>query len=64
MIKSIMKTDGPAGFFRGLTSTWVREALGYFFFFGGYNASRTLLTPPGKNSTDDLGELARSCEVM
>ncbi|KAL5459872.1 hypothetical protein EMCRGX_G033259 [Ephydatia muelleri] len=55
VIKSIMRTDGLTGFFRGLTSTWVREASGYFFFFGGYNASRTLLTPPGKKSTDNLG---------
>lgn len=51
-----MKEEGPAGFFRGLTSTWAREVPGYFFFFAGYNFSRKLLTPPDHKPGDDLGK--------
>ena len=53
--KDLFKTQGPMGLFQGLTSTWLREMPGYFFFFGGYEVSKILLTPPGK-SKDDLGE--------
>ena len=42
---NIIKEEGVRFFFRGLTSTWAREVPGYFFFFGGYNASRRLLCP-------------------
>lgn len=47
--REIARTEGLAGFFRGLTSTWAREVPGYFFFFAGYDAGRKLLTPPGKS---------------
>jgi solute carrier family 25 ornithine transporter 2/15 len=49
-----MRDEGFLGFFRGLTSTFAREMPGYFFFFGGYELSRHLLTPPGKTK-DDIG---------
>ena len=58
VVKCIMKDEGPAGFFRGLTSTWAREAPGYFFFFAGYDFSRKLLTPPDHKPGDDLGKIA------
>lgn len=45
---TILREEGVLGFFRGLTSTWAREVPGYFFFFGGYNASLRLLSPPGE----------------
>lgn len=34
---------GIPGFFRGLTSTFMREMPGYFFFFGGYEGTRELM---------------------
>lgn len=50
--RQIIREEGATGLFRGLTSTWAREVPGYFFFFGGYNASRRLLTPPGRSSSE------------
>lgn len=55
MVRSILRTEGPLGLFQGMTSTWLREVPGYFFFFGGYEISRTLLTKPGC-SKDQLGK--------
>lgn len=55
VVKQIIRQEGTLGLFRGLTSTWAREVPGYFFFFGGYDASRKLLTPAG-GSYDDLSE--------
>ena len=40
--------------FRGLTSTMAREMPGYFFFFGGYEVSKSLFASEGQ-STDNLG---------
>ncbi|MBN3318551.1 ORNT1 protein, partial [Atractosteus spatula] len=53
IVRDIMKTEGPQGLFQGLTSTWLREVPGYFFFFGGYEISRTFFTKPGM-SKDEL----------
>ncbi|EFA02052.1 mitochondrial ornithine transporter 1 [Tribolium castaneum] len=50
----ILKTEGPLGFFHGLVPTLVREMPGYFFFFGTYEGTRTLLARPGE-SKDDIG---------
>ncbi|XP_077397124.1 solute carrier family 25 member 15a [Festucalex cinctus] len=41
VMKSVMETNGPLGFYQGLTSTIVREFPGYFCFFGGYELSRS-----------------------
>jgi len=54
LCKQIMREEGFRGFFRGLTSTMTREMPGYFFFFGGYELTRHLLTPPGKTK-DEIG---------
>lgn len=54
LTRRILASEGPAGLFRGLTSTFAREMPGYFFFFGGYEAARALLTPPGKTK-DEIG---------
>ncbi|XP_047113163.1 mitochondrial ornithine transporter 1-like [Schistocerca piceifrons] len=54
MTKYIIKNEGAMGLFRGLTSTMAREMFGNFFFFGGYEGARQLLTPPGK-SKDEIG---------
>lgn len=50
----ILSKEGVGGLFRGLTSTWAREVPGYFLFFGGYSASRKMLTPTG--SDDNLSK--------
>lgn len=54
LTRNILKRDGVSGLFRGLTSTIAREMPGYFFFFGGYEATRSLLAAPGQ-SKDDIG---------
>ncbi|KAK8722485.1 hypothetical protein OTU49_012243 [Cherax quadricarinatus] len=56
LTRHILRAEGVPGLFRGLTSTFAREMPGYFFFFGGYEASRSLLTPAGKTK-DEIGPL-------
>ncbi|XP_067841989.1 solute carrier family 25 member 15a isoform X2 [Heptranchias perlo] len=56
VIKNILKTDGPTGLYRGLSSTLMREMPGYFFFFGGYEFGRSIFTAAGQ-SKDDLGPI-------
>ncbi|XP_075419004.1 mitochondrial ornithine transporter 1 isoform X2 [Tenrec ecaudatus] len=41
VVKSILRKDGALGFYQGLSSTLLREVPGYFFFFGGYELSRS-----------------------
>ena len=45
--------QGTKGLFRGMSSTFAREIPGNFAFFGGYELTRSLLTPEG-GSVDDL----------
>uniref|UniRef100_T1J1Q4 40S ribosomal protein S3 n=1 Tax=Strigamia maritima TaxID=126957 RepID=T1J1Q4_STRMM len=52
LTRNVLKQEGVLGFYRGFTSTLVREMPGYFFFFGGYEISRELLTPPGKTKNE------------
>ncbi|CAG0925398.1 unnamed protein product, partial [Notodromas monacha] len=56
LTRHIMRTGGFRGMFCGLSSTMAREMGGYFFFFGGYEFTRGMLTPEGK-SKDDIGIL-------
>lgn len=56
LTRRILREDGLPGLFRGLTATFTREMPGYFFFFLAYEATRQLLTPPGK-SKDEIGPL-------
>ena len=44
IIKDVLRTDGPLGFYRGITSTVLREVPGYFFFFGGYEMTKYYLS--------------------
>ncbi|XP_074186000.1 mitochondrial ornithine transporter 1 isoform X2 [Rhinolophus sinicus] len=53
VVKSILGKDGPLGFYHGLSSTLLREVPGYFFFFGGYELSRSFFASGG--SKDELG---------
>ena len=48
---------GIPGLFRGLTSTMAREMPGYFFFFGGYELTKSLLTTTEqKQEGENLGK--------
>ncbi|XP_034637767.1 uncharacterized protein LOC117882976 isoform X2 [Trachemys scripta elegans] len=51
-VKNIFQSEGLLGFFQGLTSTWLREVPGYFFFFGGYEVSRSFFTQAGQCKED------------
>ena len=55
----IVKSEGILGLYRGFVSTCTREVGGYFFFFGGYQLSKRLLTPAGK-TVDDIGKISFS----
>ncbi|XP_052751633.1 mitochondrial ornithine transporter 1 isoform X2 [Galleria mellonella] len=54
LTQQIFRQYGIQGLFRGLVPTIMREMPGYFFFFGGYEGTRSLLTKPGQ-SKDDIG---------
>ena len=55
IVKDVLRIDGPLGFYRGISSTLLREVPGYFFLFGGYEATKKFLmkdhkeTKPGDN---------------
>ncbi|XP_072287008.1 mitochondrial ornithine transporter 1-like [Pyxicephalus adspersus] len=44
IVRDILHSEGVVGLFRGLSSTWLREIPGYFFFFGGYELSKSVLS--------------------
>ncbi|XP_066602842.1 mitochondrial ornithine transporter 1 [Prorops nasuta] len=54
LTRQIIKLHGVKGLFTGLSSTIAREMPGYFFFFGGYEATRKILAGPSQ-SADDIG---------
>ena len=56
LVGQIWKESGIRGFYHGLVSTFAREMPGYFFFFGAYEFSRSLLTPKNKTK-NDLGPI-------
>nr|XP_004664739.2 mitochondrial ornithine transporter 2 [Jaculus jaculus] len=53
VVRSILRKDGPLGFYQGLTTTVVQEVPGYFVFFGGYELSRSFFA--SGRSKDELG---------
>lgn len=53
VVRGVLRKDGPLGFYRGLSSTLVQEVPGYFFFFGGYEVSRSFFA--SGRSKDELG---------
>ncbi|XP_036918361.1 mitochondrial ornithine transporter 2 [Sturnira hondurensis] len=53
VVKDILRKDGPWGFYHGLSSTLLQEVPGYFFFFGGYEVSRSFFA--SGRSKDELG---------
>ncbi|KAK2142709.1 hypothetical protein LSH36_922g02023 [Paralvinella palmiformis] len=56
LTREILRAEGLMGMFTGMTSTLIREMVGYSFFFGGYEISRTFMTSPGQ-SKENLGAL-------
>lgn len=54
LTKQILKQEGIPGLYRGLSSTIFREMPGYFFFFGGYEYCKVVLT---KRRPDEAGLL-------
>ncbi|CAL8399195.1 unnamed protein product [Boreogadus saida] len=57
VVRSVLRSEGPLGLLQGLTSTWLREVPGYFFFFGGYEVCRSFLMPPGGDHLDAMSLL-------
>ncbi|XP_024865275.1 solute carrier family 25 member 15b isoform X2 [Kryptolebias marmoratus] len=55
VVKAIMRTEGPLGFFQGLTPTIAREVPGYFCFFGAYELCRTAFADYMKCDKGDIG---------
>uniref|UniRef100_A0A1A8FLA1 Solute carrier family 25 (Mitochondrial carrier, ornithine transporter) member 15a n=1 Tax=Nothobranchius korthausae TaxID=1143690 RepID=A0A1A8FLA1_9TELE len=57
VVKIVLKTRGPLGFYEGLTSTIVREIPGYFCFFGAYELSRSTFAQHMGTDKDSIGIL-------
>jgi len=55
VVRAVMRKDGPAGFFQGLTTTIAREIPGYFCFFGAYEFCRSSFAEYMKCDKDDIG---------
>ena len=58
MIRDTFKSDGVLGFYNGFVATVAREMPGYFFFFGGYEASKYVLATTDDMKTEPYGKLA------
>ncbi|XP_068158927.1 mitochondrial ornithine transporter 1 [Drosophila tropicalis] len=56
LTRYIWRTEGIRGFYRGLSSTFMREMPGYFFFFGSYEGTRELLRKETQTK-DEIGPL-------
>ena len=63
VMRAVLQTEGVRGFFHGMTTTWIRDMPGYFFFFWGNEFTKSLLTPAGKTK-DDLGEIVTSSHTL
>ncbi|XP_034024331.1 solute carrier family 25 member 15a [Thalassophryne amazonica] len=57
VVKTVLKTDGPLGFYHGLSSTIVREIPGYFCFFGAYELCRSTFAQYMGTDKDGIGML-------
>ncbi|XP_023681755.1 mitochondrial ornithine transporter 1-like [Paramormyrops kingsleyae] len=55
VVKAVLRTDGPLGFYQGLSTTIVREVPGYFCFFGAYELCRTAFATYLGRAKDDIG---------
>lgn len=61
VIRHVLKTNGPLGFYQGLSTTIVREIPGYFCFFGGYELSRSVFARTMGRNKEDIGNLTVIC---
>ncbi|XP_041918664.1 solute carrier family 25 member 15a isoform X2 [Alosa sapidissima] len=57
VVRNVIRTNGPLGFYQGLTTTIVRELPGYFCFFGGYELSRSTFAQHMGKDKEDIGVL-------
>ncbi|XP_041849762.1 solute carrier family 25 member 15a [Melanotaenia boesemani] len=57
VINTVLKTNGPLGFYQGLTSTIVREVPGYFCFFGAYELCRSKFAQHMGTDKESIGIL-------
>ncbi|XP_037553275.1 mitochondrial ornithine transporter 1-like, partial [Nematolebias whitei] len=57
VVKTVLKKNGPLGFYEGLTSTIVREVPGYFCFFGAYELCRSSFAQHMGTDKDSIGIL-------
>lgn len=55
VVKNVLRTNGPLGFYQGLTTTIVREIPGYFCFFGGYELSRSMFAQHMGRDKEHIG---------
>lgn len=55
VVKTVLKTNGPLGFYQGLTSTIMREIPGYFCFFGAYELCRSKFAQHMDTDKDSIG---------
>ncbi|XP_026790945.3 solute carrier family 25 member 15a [Pangasianodon hypophthalmus] len=55
VVRHVLKTNGPLGFYQGLSTTIVREIPGYFCFFGGYELSRSAFAHTMGRNKEDIG---------
>lgn len=60
VVKTVLKTDGPLGFYQGLMSTFMRELPGYFCFFGAYEWCRSTFARHMGTSKDGIGMVISS----
>ncbi|XP_062051322.1 mitochondrial ornithine transporter 1-like [Lepus europaeus] len=52
-VNQVLRKDGPLGFYHRFSSTLLQEVPGYFFFFGGYELSRSFfVSGRSKNKLD------------
>ncbi|CAG2102281.1 unnamed protein product [Medioppia subpectinata] len=52
MTRQILREEGIVGLYRGLTLTLIREMPGYFFYFGGYELAKQMMSsnaPPSQS---------------
>ncbi|KAM6931695.1 solute carrier family 25 member 15a isoform 1-T2 [Lycodopsis pacificus] len=57
VVKTVLKTNGPLGFYQGLSSTMAREIPGYFCFFGAYELCRSKFAQYMGTDKDGIGVL-------
>ncbi|XP_019943694.2 LOW QUALITY PROTEIN: solute carrier family 25 member 15a [Paralichthys olivaceus] len=57
VVKTVMRNNGPLGFYQGLTSTYVRDIPGYFCFFGAYELCRSTFARHMGTDKDGIGVL-------